>query len=91
MAKKNDKQKNQAKGNKPHEKAPPSEEEGKYANVSLITHPILTIKIIAILLGRLLKSTVNLITHHILLILAFSASVAAFYLAPGPHEVVSST
>lgn len=88
MAKKNEKQKNnQPKENKPKEKAP--SEEGKYANVSLITHPILTIKIIVILLGRLLKSTINLITHHILLILAFSASVAAFYFAPGPHEIVS--
>ena len=52
-------------------------------------HPILTIKILIILIGQLIKATFNYVIHHIILILALVSAIVAFYQAPGPHEQVS--
>jgi hypothetical protein len=48
-----------------------------------------TLKVLAILLGRGLKATLNFILNNSILILALISLVAAFLYAPGPHEVVS--
>jgi len=57
--------------------------------VTLFTHPLVTLKITAILLGSLLQGTLNFIKKHVLSIIALVGALCAFLYAPGPHDAVS--
>jgi hypothetical protein len=56
--------------------------------VTLLSSPLLTLKVLAILLGRGFKATLNFILNNSTLILTLISLVAAFLYAPGPHEIV---
>eukprot|EP00347_Sterkiella_histriomuscorum_P000568 403375347 len=88
-------QQNKQKNNtKQADKKPSPKEEksdNKHENVTLMRHPILTIKILIILIGQLIKATFNYVIHHIILILALVSAITAFYQAPGPHEQYRQT
>ena len=65
-------------------------EKSSNENVTLLSSPILSVKVLVVLLGRGFKATVSFIISHILIILAILSVLAAFLYAPGPHEVVSN-
>ena len=54
--------------------------------MGLFTHPLLTFKVLAILIGRLIKGTLNFALKHYLAIISLAAAFAGFRFAPGPHE-----
>lgn len=58
--------------------------------MTLLSSPLLTLKVLAILLGRGFKATLNFILNNSLLILGLISLVAAFLYAPGPHELVTT-
>ena len=58
-------------------------------NVTLFSSPILSTKVLIILLGKGFKATFSFIISNLLIILAFLSILAAFLYAPGPHEIVS--
>ena len=59
-----------------------------HSNVTLLSSPILTLKVLGILLGRGFKASISFILNNALLIIALISLVAAFLYAPGPHEIV---
>lgn len=61
------------------------------SKVSLFTHPIITLKVTVILLGKLILGTLNFIQKHIALIVALVGIIATFLYAPGPHQMVSTS
>ena len=56
----------------------PASSGNDFSGVSLITHPVLTVKVIAILIGRLVKSTLSFIITHYLLIFVLVSLIGAF-------------
>jgi len=56
------------------------------SKVTLLTHPLVTLKVTAILLGRLLKGTMSFIHKNLAMIISILGIVGAFLYAPGPHE-----
>jgi hypothetical protein len=59
--------------------------------MTLLSSPLLTLKVLAILLGRGFKATLNFILNNSLFIIALISLVVAFLYAPGPHEIYRST
>ena len=59
------------------------------SHVTLLAHPIVTLKVLVILFGRLCKASANFVLSHLPLIIGISSLIAAFQFAPGPHEIVS--
>jgi len=47
---------------------------------------VITLKVSAILIARLLQGTLNFISKHILMIVSLLGIAGAFLYAPGPHE-----
>jgi hypothetical protein len=58
------------------------------SKVTLLTHPMITLRVSAILFARLLKGTLNFISKHVALIISILGIIGAFLYAPGPHEEV---
>ena len=59
--------------------------------MGLFSHPLLTLKVLGILLGRLIKGTLNFAIKHYLAIISLVAAIAGFRFAPGPHENVKDS
>ena len=58
--------------------------------MGLFTHPILTVKVLGIMLWRFVKASVEFMARHYLIIIGLVSLIAGFLYAPGPHEVVSN-
>ena len=67
------------------------DDKNDHSHVTLLAHPIVTLKVLAILFGRLCKGSVNFVLSHLPLIIGISSLIAAFKFAPGPHEIVGET
>ena len=54
------------------------EEKNDHSHVTLLAHPIVTLKVLVILFGRLCKASANFVLSHLPLIIGISLSIAAF-------------
>jgi hypothetical protein len=63
-------------------------EKKDFSHVTLIRHPVLTLKVTGILIVNLLKQVFDFIIHHSILIGILLSICAAFLYAPGPHDPV---
>jgi len=55
-----------------------SEGKNDHSHVTLLAHPILTLKVLFILLGRFFTATFNFIVSNLLLIVGFVSLIGAF-------------
>ena len=54
------------------------EDKNDHSHVTLLAHPIVTLKVLAILFGRLCKASANFVFSHLPLIIGISSLIAAF-------------
>jgi hypothetical protein len=54
------------------------EEKNDNSHVTLLAHPIVTLKVLAILFGRLCKASANFVLSHLPLIIGICSLIAAF-------------
>ena len=54
------------------------QEKSDHSNVTLLANPILTIKVLIILLGRLIKASANFVLSHLASIIGILSLIAAF-------------
>jgi hypothetical protein len=54
------------------------EDKNDHSHVTLLAHPIVTLKVLAILLGRLCKASVSFVLSHLPLIIGICSLIAAF-------------
>ena len=63
---------------KDHKKNDKKEDKNDNAHVTLLTSPILSVKVLVILLGRFVKASVNFVISHLALIIGLFSLIAAF-------------
>ncbi|CDW80117.1 vacuole membrane protein 1 [Stylonychia lemnae] len=63
-------------------------DQNPHAHITLFRNPVLITQVLILLIAEGLRATFKYIVKHILLIISLASLVAAFYVAPGPHEQV---